>query len=173
MSAIVEHRVTEDAVSHIVRNMRQRDREEIFAVRWDDNEDELIADVMLSGGALWRIWSWKDEPVALCGATPVRPGVVIAAAFGTDRWRYTIRPMTAWVQRWVIPALQNAGYHRAEAYVSATNLQSRRWLDVLGAHKEAYLHQYGRNLEDYILYVLRLNDAYQPRKLWRCHEEVS
>lgn len=162
---VSEHMVTPGALVHVVAHLRQRDREEIFALRWNDSEAELLTQIRAVAGDLWRVWCYQGEPVAVCGVLPLRPGVVSAASFGTDKWRHVIRPMTTWGMNWLIPTLQDAGYHRGEAYVSAANEQSKRWLASLGAYREAYLHQYGRNREDYILYAWRLTDVFQRR--WR------
>jgi hypothetical protein len=147
------HEVCHAGVKHIVRNLRERDRREIFALRWDNDEDVLIEEIARGAGALWKIWSWDSEPVAINGALPVRPGVVICGAFGTDKWRKTLRPMTHWSRSFVIPALQLSGYHRGEAYVMAANTDSRRWIEMLGGTVEALLQGYGRNREDFLLYT--------------------
>jgi len=153
---------TRDQVTHIVRHMRDSDRREIFAVRWNDDEAALVDDVMMVAGKLWRVWTWDGEPVAINGVVPSRPGVVICSSFGTDKWRNVIRPMTHWSREWLIPGLQLAHYHRGEAVVAASNVQSRRWIGALGGQIEAWLHHYGRNKEDYILFTWRLDDV-----LWR------
>lgn len=166
MTDVSEHMVTPEALAHVVANLRQRDRDEIFALRWNDDEAELLTQLRAVAGQLWRVWCYQDEPVAVCGVLPLRPGVVSGASFGTDKWRYAIRPMTVWLRRWLIPLLLDAGYHRCEAHVSATNVMARRWVEATGAHKEAYLHQYGRNREDYILYTWRSSDVLQLKR-WR------
>ena len=152
-----------DAVAHIVRHLRPRDRVEIFGLRWDDDEAACVRDFCHVAGALWRIWYYDGEPVAMNGVLPIRPGVVVASAFGTDKWRHVIRPMTRWSLNWCIPALQRAGYHRGEAYALALNADGRAWIELLGGKIEAYLEQYGRNQETYILYAWRLNEDV----LWR------
>ena len=38
--------VSREGLTHIVRNLRERDRQEIFALRWNDDEDQLIDDVI-------------------------------------------------------------------------------------------------------------------------------
>ena len=111
------HEVSREGIAHIVANLRERDRREIFALRWTDSEAQLVADVATLAGPMWKIWSWDNEPVAINGVVPLRPGVVQANAFGTDKWRYTLREMTRWSREWVIPQLQLANYHRGEAYV--------------------------------------------------------
>ena len=152
-SRLGQHEITREQLTHIVRNLRPRDRREIFALRWTDDEDELINDLCRNMGAMWRVWSWDQEPVAVNGVIPVRPGVVIAGAFGTDRWRFTLRAMTQWSLNYVIPALKHSNYHRGEAYVLASNTDSRRWLEFLGARPESLLKAFGREREDFLLYV--------------------
>ena len=147
------HMASREGIAHIVRNLRARDRAEIFALRWNDDEDTLIDQVSANAGALWRVWSWDGEPVAINGVVPVRPGVVVAGAFGTDKWRFTLRAMTRWSLEFVIPALRCSNYHRGEAYVLASNTDSRRWIESLGAEIESVLLRYGRNREDFLLYV--------------------
>jgi len=140
-------------LTHIVCHLRPRDRQEIFALRWDDDDKALIDAVLAYAGDMWKIWSCDGEPVAVSGVVPVRPGVVIASAFGTAKWRTVLRPMTRWFQGFVIPVLKTSGYHRGEAYVLATNTDSRRWIELFGGEIEAFLKGYGRNREDFLLYA--------------------
>jgi len=153
VSQVEGHPVTPAALSHIVKNLRPRDRQEIFALRWDNDEDKFTFDVCQVAGDLWRLWTLDGEPVAVNGIIPVRPGVVIAGAFGTPKWRSIIKPMTRWSRDFVIPALKNSGYHRGEAYVLATHTDSRRWIELLGGEVEALLKGYGRGREDFLLYA--------------------
>ncbi len=169
------HEVSREGITHIVRNLRARDRAEIFALRWHDDEDALIDEIATIAHDMWKIWSWHSEPVAMNGVVPLRPGVVMACAFGTDQWRHTIRAMTHWSREWVIPALQLAHYHRGEAQVLASNTDSRRWIESLGGEVECLLKGYGKHREDYLLYAWDLTtttakDAYDVsrwRRRWR------
>jgi hypothetical protein len=145
--------VTRPALAHIVHNLRPRDRAEIFATRWSDDEDTFIDDVCAIAGVLWRVWMLDGEPVAVNGVVPMRPGVVTAAAFGTHKWPAILRPMTHWSLTYVVPVLRTARYHRGEAHVLAANTDSRRWIEFLGGEIEAVLKSYGRNREDFLLYA--------------------
>jgi hypothetical protein len=155
--------VTAEGLAYIVRNLRPRDRREIFALRWDDDEAQFVAHVYASAGDLWRMWAIDSEPVAVNGVIPVRPGVVIAGAFGTSRWRSVVKPMTRWSLDYVIPILRQAGYHRGEAYVLAENTDSRRWIELLGGEIEAVLKGFGRNREDFLLYTWDLTREKEQR----------
>jgi hypothetical protein len=122
-------------------------------LRWNDDEEQLVQEISAAAGELWRMWSLEGEPVAVNGVVPVRPGVVIAGAFGTPRWRSIIKPMTRWSLDYVIPLLRRANYHRGEAYVLSENTDSRRWIELLGGEVEAVLKGFGRQREDFLLYA--------------------
>lgn len=144
--------VTIDAASYIVEHLRERDRVEIFAQRWDDDEKALVASIMSWAGAMTWAW-WRDgRPVSLQGAWPIRPGVWSCWAFGTDEWPRVVLSMTRHSRRFIIPALLRAQFHRAEALALASHTDSRRWIEALGARQESILKAYGRNGEDFVMY---------------------
>lgn len=145
-------------VAHIVKHLRLRDRMEIYGLRWNDSEDELVRDICVHAGPMWRLWQYKGEPVAMNGVIPQRPGVVTAGAFGTEHWHHVVRAMTKWSRGWVIPSLQHSGYHRGEAVALASNRDGRRFIELLGGEIEAFLSRYGRQRENYILYAWRLDE---------------
>ena len=155
---ITHAEVTPEAIKYLVQHMREIDRHEVYALRWDDDEDALIGSLLAFAGDLWRVWLIDGVPAAINGATIARPGVAGASAFGTDDFWRVVVPMTRWSINWLIPALARSGIHRGEAYVAANNLKSMRWMQIMGAQQEAYLHQYGREQEDYRLYTWRLDE---------------
>jgi hypothetical protein len=164
--------ITREDIAHIVANLRERDRVEIFGLRWDDNPDTLVRDICAVAGPMWRVWKYDGEPVAMNGVIPQRPGVCTCGAFGTEKWRHIVRAMTRWSRDWVIPRLQAAHYHRGEAIALASNTDGRRFIELLGGQIEAFLYHYGRQREDYILYAWRLDDDVFSRKR-RCNTGLS
>jgi len=155
---LCRERIEREDIAHIVHHLRERDRREMFALRWDDNEEHLTDAIFAVAGPMWRLWCWRDEPVALSGIIPQRPGVVMAGAFGTERFPRVARAILSWGRRWVIPRLQAAQYHRGEAYALAANIDGQRFIEAMGGRKEAYLHKYGRDREDFVLFVWRLDE---------------
>ena len=145
--------VTREGLTYIVSHLRARDRTEIFALRWDDSEAELVEHIFAMAGALWQMWLLDGEPVAVNGVIMARPGVVIGCAFGTDKWLHAVRPITRWSREFVFPALRGAGYHRGEAYSLVSHTDSRRWIEGMGGEIEALLKGYGRHREDFLLYA--------------------
>src|SRR5262249_27224085 len=147
---ISTERIAREDIAYIVHRLRERDRREIFALRWNDDDDQLIETIFAVTGPTWRLWRYGDEPVAMSGVSLMRPGVVTTGAFGTDKFPRVARPILAWGRRWVIPRLQAAQYHRAEAFALASNIDGQRFIQLLGGRREAYLRKYGRNREDFI-----------------------
>lgn len=155
----VRDSITPDSARYIIKHLRQRDREEIFAQRWNDDEEELLRFIMFGVGAMSWCW-WRDgRPVSLQGAWPIRPGVWSCWAFGTDEWPRVVLSMTKHSRRFIIPALMRARFHRAEAAALATHTDSRRWIEALGARQESVLRGYGRRGEDFISYVWTPDDV--------------
>jgi hypothetical protein len=161
------HPFASEEIAHVVRNLRARDQAEIYALRWDNDPDKLVTEIVACAHAMWRLFCVDAEPVAMAGVVPVRPGVVFAAAFGTELWPHVVRSVTRFARDWTIPRLRQAHYHRAECHALAANHDSRRWLLSLGAEEEAYLRGYGRDQQDFILYAWRLQDVHGRRRQFR------
>lgn len=153
MSQVESEPVTSSALRYIIRHLRPRDRQEIFALRWHDDEDQLTFEICQIAGDMWRLWTLDGEPIAVNGVIPVRPGVVICGAFGTDKFNHALRPISRYTLDFAIPCLKASGYHRGEAYVLASHTNSRRWIEMLGGEIEALLKGYGRGREDFLLYA--------------------
>ena len=73
-----------EEIAHITRNLRSRDQAELYALRWHSNPDELVNEILIYAHAMWRMFCVDAEPAAMAGVIPTRPGVVSAAAFGTE-----------------------------------------------------------------------------------------
>jgi RimJ/RimL family protein N-acetyltransferase len=151
-------------IRHVVENMRERDFKEIMALRWDDDLGALINDMIVIAGPMWRVWELDGEPVSIAGLTPIRPGVVLGGAFGTKKWRHAVRAMMTWGRDWAVPRLLAANVHRGEAYALASNTDSRKFIEAIGGEIETPLYHYGREREDFLLYVWRFDDVCRWRR---------
>jgi hypothetical protein len=144
-----------DAVAFVARNMRAEDRAEIFATRFGDDSDRVAAETMAL--ARFGCVAWSDrgvyEPVAVACAIPAWPGVWSVGMYATGRWPEVARATTRWIKSVLIPDLVAAGAHRAECRSLAVHATAHRWLQRLGAAREARLAAYGRDREDFFLYA--------------------
>jgi len=139
---------------YVCRNLRQADRDEIFATRWTDNPDELAAHAFQHWGEFSYIAHGQDGmPIASIGAVPAWEGVWSAWMMATDRFPEIGKQLTRWVKRSMIPAIVASGCHRAEARSCSDHTSAHRWMESLGAKPESVLRRYGREKQDFILFV--------------------
>lgn len=139
-------------VEYIIANLRERDRAEIFATKWVDDDHSALVEAILHAGAFQWAAYLDGEPVAMIGATPRWPGVWSMWAFGTDKWPRVARRLTKHAKRFMFPALMNAGAIRADCYALETHADARRWLTALGAIEEQRLANWGKNGETFVCY---------------------
>lgn len=144
--------LTIDAVKHVAVNMRARDREEIFATRWDD-DPEMVAKTLVSlNPAGFVVQADDGEPVSVFGVYEMWPGVFSVFMFATDRWEEVAFSMTKFVMRELIPSIMSGNFVRAECKTLSTHDQAHRWLETLGAYKESEHPCYGKNGETFFTY---------------------
>jgi hypothetical protein len=154
VGALTVEAVRPDAerIAYIVRNLRPRDREEIFALRWDDDEEEFVREVISYAGDMSWVWEWNGMPVAIQGSAPRRPGVWTNWCFGTDNWDRALFAMTRHARKFIMPALLAARFHRAEALSLASHQDARGWIEMLGGKVESIMRGLGREGQDYAVY---------------------
>jgi hypothetical protein len=136
---------------YVVKHMRAIDREEIFAMRPNDEDDALAADVMATGDLKWMLS--LERPVCVWGAMPMWPGVWNVWMFATDEFPKVGLSLTKFVKNSEIPLLRRLGLHRAECKSLATHRTAHRWMEATGAVREARHSNYGRNGEAFYTYA--------------------
>jgi len=154
-SAVRVKDTSPDALRHVFANLRECDRAELDATNYSLDPDEQTERLM--GLATFQFAAYVGEtPAAIIGAWPRWPGVWGAYAFGTDE--FPGRSLTKFAHRVMVPALLEAGAHRAECASLWSHWRSHQWLERLGAKREAILRGYGKNRETFYLYALHLDN---------------
>lgn len=142
-----------DTVHFVTHNMRARDREEIYGLRFTDNPFVITNEVMAQPSFAWV--AWHDRlPAAVFGGMERHPGVWSMFAFGTDSFGHIARPLTRFAKTSVIPRLWELGAHRLQADSHEKHREAHLWLERLGARRESVRVAYGRNGSNYFHYVL-------------------
>ncbi|WJY17675.1 hypothetical protein QQS45_08440 [Alteriqipengyuania flavescens] len=114
------------ALSHIARNLRQQDRDEIEAMHGIAPELVLPQSVLLSSHG-WLIEA-RGKPAGVFGAAPsLLPGVGVAWLLGTDDLAADGLSVARQTPRFV-QVMQDA-YGVLWNYVDIRNTVSRRWLE--------------------------------------------
>lgn len=138
-------------VRFVAANMRAADAAEIFATRWTDAPDDIVTDVMHAGPFVWT--TGLERPIAVVGAFPSHPGVWQVFMFATDEFPRIGLGMTRFVRKCMIPALIDSNAHRAQCHSIEGHDVAHRWLESLGAQVESVAKGWGRNGEDFRVYV--------------------
>jgi len=146
--------LTPAAVLHVAVNMQEWDYKEIYATRWNNNPADLVADCMFAGRFGWV--ARLEQPIVVFGALPTHPGNWGVFLFATDELCRVSIQLTKFVKRTMIPALQAAGARRLECRSMKGHRSAQRWLEYVGAKREARLPKLGRNGETFYQYALTL-----------------
>lgn len=141
-------------VLFITRHLREKDRRELFATRWDDDADRLAMDVMRWGENWWV--AGDGRAIAVVGATETWPGVWSAGMFATDEFPRIGLSLTRAVRRRIIPHVVSQGAKRIECRSIEGHDIAHRWLASLGFAKEAEHKRYGKGGETFFTFVLEV-----------------
>lgn len=137
--------------SYVAANLRPEDWREIACQLPDGTEPLALAWMAAEGsGEAWTA-SWKGQPVAAFGASPMTPSVLSLWAWGTKgMWR-----VAGSIERFVtadcVPRWLEAGITRVEARSIVGHVMAHRWLRRLG-FAEQPCPQWGKAGEDFILF---------------------
>jgi|TARA_Y100000310_G_scaffold250498_1_gene256737 hypothetical protein len=127
----------------IARRMRVLDAEEIFPLVSGGTPEDLAFQTLAVGG-LARVALFDLEPVAAYGAHMSRPGIWQVWMFATDKWKSVGRAVTMDIRRRMMPEmLSEPSAVRAECWSMDGHDEAHRWLEVLGAIREATVEDYG------------------------------
>jgi len=155
----IELRAPSEAdIDHVCRRLRALDRAEIFALRHGDGVDALIEDLVLHAPGFLELRAVAPahavhRACGLVGLFPIRPHVAGALFFGTDELGALLRPLTRWIRRALIPRAQSRGLHRVEVQALESWRSSCRWIESLGAVREATLPLYGKAGETFVQFA--------------------
>lgn len=148
-----------DDLLGIARNMRDSDRREIFATRFDNDIASLVTDLLASDPLGGIMLTQDGAAVAAIGASEMWPGNWALWMFATDRWPEVAMEATRFARGTLQRALLGLGGRRAECRSIDGHFIAHRWLGRLGAEAEAVYPGFGRNGETFIGFVFH---AHQP-----------
>lgn len=142
-------------VRPVARAMRAWDRDEIFAMQPDDDLDRFTEMVQALGPAAW-VAGEGYEPIACFGAFQQFPGLFDMWFFATDNINIIGKSMTKAVRDVIVPHLFACGARRLECKSMEGHVEAHRWLEVIGARREASHPNYGRGAQTFHTYAWEL-----------------
>lgn len=156
MASIKEIPITRDVIEYIIMNLRREDLEEAESDETQLTEFvDFIENKIEIEGAFVTGFAINDEPVCIIGSVPVWSGVRDLFTISTNKFGEIAIAVTRWAKNVLTPALKQSGAHRVHSYSLKKHEKVHRWLEMLGAEREAELRKFGANKEDYVIYVWR------------------
>jgi hypothetical protein len=153
--------LTQDGLFTVMTRMRPEDLRELRAT--------TMTTTARHAGQIWELrdsaWEARTadgEVAGIGGFVPLWSGVCTVWMLATPRFAEVGLEVTRFVRRVILPALQEVGYHRAEARALRGNDGTARWLHLLGFHQEAVIAQFGRAREDFVLFAWTPHEPAQP-----------
>lgn len=154
----IEYPISYESALHICRNMRPEDVREIFATKFSDDPEALAHEVVARKPFAWAA-GLNGEPIALFGCIEMWPGVWEVWMFATPSFDKIGRRLTRLAHSAIVPIMVREGCRRIQAHSIEGHDVAHRWLETLGAVREAELPDFGKNGETFYLYRLRTGDA--------------
>lgn len=155
-----------ESVRHVARNMRESDRREIFATRWNEDPDELARGVAAAPiGAVFATLRRPVEAVAVVVAFEAWPHVHTAGLFATRRWHEVALQTLRWIKLEMMPLMWAQGAIRVECHSIADHHQAHRLLRHLGRTREDPVPCFGKNGENFIRFAWT-RDAFVLPRWW-------
>ena len=139
-------------VVFITRRLRVLDEEEIFPLMFNASPENLAMGSIAVGGYCFVALANDGCPVAAFGATLQKPAIFSVWMFATDRWPDVALSVTRHIRRVMMPEMIDAGANRADCWSMDGHDVAHRWLEVLGARREATLDDYGPTRKKYHCY---------------------
>lgn len=142
-------------LEYICFNMRERDQDEIYALRPYDNPFRLAWDANIAINNMGRgKISWVNgRPAAVAAFTQHHPGCWEVWMFGTDAFEKAALPLLGWVRREAIDILANVEAHRLQCDSKSDYVSAHRMIEAMGAERESVLRRYGKDGSDFIRFV--------------------
>lgn len=143
-----------DMVYAVSKNMRERDFEEMIAVSFTGNREELASELArIYGGLPMAVcFGIEDRPVCILSALVLHPGVWSIGLWATDEFQKVGHFVTRWALKRYFPALRAAGMHRLECKSIVGYNEIHDWLRYLGFLEGNIEKMFGKNGEDFITF---------------------
>ena len=138
-------------VVFIARRMRALDAEEILPLIHTGKPEDLASGTIAVGG-LATVALSDGVPVAAYGAYLGRPQYWTVWMFATDRWAEVALSVTRDIRRNMMPAMLNGDAVRADCWSMEGHDAAHRWLELLGAVREATVEDYGPTRKSFHCY---------------------
>lgn len=149
-------------ITFVAVNMREQDREEVFATALLRDATEAGYFSYHGSGPEWCWTAWLGDEVAgafgISYGSPLQPHIRSAWAFGTDKFKRVVPSITRFIKHNWPYRLIDAGVTRVEVRSLATHDIAHSWLASIGARRECVMTSYGLDGQDFELWAFLKKD---------------
>lgn len=146
--------LTLEHAQYITNHMAKDDLAEILATHWLDTTEGFAEQCVNTNGLKLCALADDGTPVAMGGIAFFMPKVGTAWMVGTERMIEKRLEVTRYCKNAVNNSINSNIIHRVHAFASGLHYRTHPWLEAIGLKREAVLHKWGKNGEDFILFSL-------------------
>jgi len=139
----------------VVLKMRERDRQEIYAMRPHDNPLQLAmeAHAQIRNLGRGRIAWWQGKPAAVLAFTEDWPGVWSIWMFGTDDFKNVAIELVRWARKEANEILKVCAGHRIHCDSRSDYADAHKLIIAAGGRAECEFPAYGKDGQAYTRFV--------------------
>ncbi len=153
-----------EPLRHIIRNLRKRDADEVFAM--SDADADGIADQLFQrrdSGVAWIAWV-HNEPVAAFGAYRTHGAHYGLWMIATESWPKVRLGVTRFGVKLLIPFLFDNGMKVGNCLSLSDYPQMHKWIRMIGGVEDCDLKMFGKNGENFKRFIW-INPLNTPNQL--------
>lgn len=145
---------TPEMVYYVSKYMRERDYEEVSAIRFDNDREEMAQSLARQFGNFPFCFCIGRDNVPICilvGLT-TRPGVWNMGMWATDELPRVGKYLSGFITKHIFAAMRACGAHRVECQSISGYNEIHKWLRFLGFAQGETEKMFGKNKEDFITF---------------------
>lgn len=141
-------------VYRVSKHMRERDFQELLAVHFEDNREDLACGLaQIYGDRPFVFCIGRDDtPICILVGTLIHPGFWVMGMWATDDLPRIGKFLTRFAVTELFSAMREAGAHRVECKAIIGYDGIHKWLRFLGFAQGDTEKMYGKNKQDFITF---------------------
>lgn len=145
---------TPDLVYFVSKNMRDRDFQEVNAIRWEDDREKMANGLALQYGdkQFCMCIGYDNEPIAILMGVSMHPTLWSIGFWATESFPKIKKYVTKFIANEFSEAMYTAGARRIECKSIVGYNDVHKWLKLLGFVQGDTEKHYGKNGEDFITF---------------------
>jgi len=145
---------TPEMVYEVSKNMRERDLQELLAIHWEENREQLAEGLAEQFGNFPMAFCLGRDNIPICilVAVTMRPGVWSMGMWATADIVKIGKELNNFAMNPLFSSMRACGMHRVECKSIVGYTAIHKWLRHLGFTQGETEKMYGKNKEDFLTF---------------------